>query len=325
MSVVDSRALQVIEVARGLSGSVIPARAAAKVNLRLKVTGRRPDGYHLLSMLNVTVDLADELGVRFTEQGIDIVSEPAGVAVGPVEQNLIAKAFRAFWRNFGFSEPPIGLICHVTKRIPIGAGLGGGSSDAGAILRILVATFGRVLSEELGLAQREVAVRAVQAGLECGADVPYAFSGGLAWVSGIGEEVKPLKPAGSWQGTLLLMSPQEAVNTAAFYKAFRELHPSIDSQVDSDMEQVGRSGEVQFAAVSGLVDNDFERCVVTLAPSVGWGLEVVRRYFPLGSAVTGSGSAFFTVVSDADGGKIRDLEQELSTRGVSVRRCSFDL
>jgi 4-diphosphocytidyl-2-C-methyl-D-erythritol kinase len=325
VSVADSRSLQIIEVARGLAHVVIPARAAAKVNLRLKVTGRRPDGYHLLSMLNTTVDLADELGVRFVEQGVEIVTEPDGVPVGPMDENLITKAFRAFWRQVGFTNPPIGLRCNVTKKIPIGAGLGGGSSDAGAVLRILVATFGQVLSDQLGLSMRELSARAVQAGLECGADVPYGFSGGLAWVSGIGEEVIPLKPIGSWSGRLLLMSPREAVNTTAFYKAFRELHPSITSRVDSQMEQVGRSGEVPFSSLLDLVDNDFERCVVSLAPSVGWGLEVVRRYFPAGSGVTGSGSAFFSVVSDADEGKIRDIEQELSARGVSVRRCSFNL
>lgn len=324
MGGIDSRAASVIEVVRGLSGGVIPARAAAKVNLRLKVTGRREDGYHLLSMLNVTVNLADELGLRFTEQGIEIVSEPAGVAVGPVENNLIAKAFRAFWRQFGFSEPPIGVYCHVTKRIPIGAGLGGGSSDAGALLRILVATFGKALSEQCGFSHHEVVVRAVQAGLQCGADVPYAFSGGLAWVSGIGEEVEPLRPVGNWAGSLLLMSPPEAVNTAAFYKAYRELHPHVTPSADLPMEQLAGLGGMPFSAVPGLIENDFERCVIALAPSVGRGLEVVRRYFPVGSGVTGSGSAFFAVVPAGSQKGIAELESELSSFGVTLQRCEFE-
>lgn len=324
MGTVDSRFLPIIEVARGLSGAVVPARAPAKVNLRLKVTGRRSDGYHLLSMLNVNVDLADELGVRFTETGVDIVSEPAGVSVGPVEQNLITRAFRAFWRQFGLEAPPFGLACHVTKRIPIGAGLGGGSSDAGALLRVLVATCGKVLSEQLGVSPGEVVQRAVQAGLECGADVPYAFSGGLAWVSGIGERIQSLKPSGPWRGKLLLMMPQESVSTALFYKAFRELHPHLEAPLDTRMVEVESAGELSFSGIPELVENDFERCVVALAPSVGRGLEVARRYFPIGSGVTGSGSAFFSVIPEAEQGKVVELEQEISSLGIRVKLCSFE-
>ncbi len=317
------------ERAHAVFGAAIPVRACAKVNLRLTVQGRRADSYHLLSMLNVTVDLADELVLTFCEQGIDLESEPHDAAVGPVEQNLVVRVFQAFFEEFGLTEAPVGLRCRMTKRIPIGAGLGGGSSDAGAVLRVLVTTFGATLSAQLRLSYDEVLQRAMRAGLRCGADVPYAVRGGLALVRGIGERVDRLDSDGPWAGRLLLMSPRESVNTALFYKRFREKVPELPEQEQEDpvvMELLRQSGgKVPFARVAELVHNDFESCVVELAPSVGEGLRIARRFFPVGSGVTGSGSAFFSVVPDGAGDKVDELERELERLGVLVRRCGFEL
>ena len=115
-------------------------RAPAKINVRLKVTGRREDGYHLLSMLNVGVGLYDEIGISVKEKaGITLTIENAagGAPVG-VEDNVVCKAAARFFERTGVAA---GLDIELKKHIPAGAGLGGGSSDAAAVLGFLAKFF----------------------------------------------------------------------------------------------------------------------------------------------------------------------------------------
>jgi 4-diphosphocytidyl-2-C-methyl-D-erythritol kinase len=141
-----------------------PVRALAKLTLSLRVVGRRADGYHLLDAEMVTVDLADDLtftagdGLRIEAGGVDVTGVPTG------DDNLVRKALRAIGRRAHVS---------LTKRIPVGGGLGGGSADAAAVLRWAGC-------EDLELAAR------------LGADVPFCLAGGRARVTGIGEHLEPL-------------------------------------------------------------------------------------------------------------------------------------
>jgi 4-diphosphocytidyl-2-C-methyl-D-erythritol kinase len=300
----------------------MPVRAPAKVNVRLKVLGRRADGYHILSMLNCTTSLWDELGISFSATpGIHLTLEPEGVLSGEaVESNLVVKAFRAFWREFGIEDAQLGFSCFVTKKIPIGAGLGGGSSDAGAVLRALGSVFGALLRAELGLSQAEYNERVARAALSCGADVPYAYVGGLCWVSGVGERVLPLLNHSISPARILIVVPSTPVSTKAFYDHFRrrysEISPSEDLQMQRFIGSVGSS-------LCSVIENDFEQAVCELAPEVAEGLALARRYFASSTSLTGSGSAFFSLVPEGEEGAMSKLSIAAREAGYSVYPCSL--
>ena len=161
--------------------------APAKLTLSLRVTGVRDDGLHLIDAEMVTLDLADEL-VFADGDGLEIV----GIAVDADEDNLVVRALRA-----------LGRTAHVTltKRIPAGAGLGGGSADAAAVLRWA------------GCDDVDLAVA-------LGADVPFCLAGGRARVSGIGEVLEPLPFV---ERIFTLLTPPLHVSTPAVYRAWDEL------------------------------------------------------------------------------------------------------
>jgi 4-diphosphocytidyl-2-C-methyl-D-erythritol kinase len=164
--------------------------APAKLTLSLRVTGVRDDGYHLLDAEMVALDLADEL--EFAEgDGLEVVGA-TGLAVPGGDDNLVRRALAA-----------VGRTAHVrlTKRIPAGAGLGGGSADAAAVLRWA------------GCDDIDVAVA-------LGADVPFCVRGGRARVTGIGDVIEPLPPV---EREFTLLTPPFGVETAAVYRAWDEL------------------------------------------------------------------------------------------------------
>lgn len=308
------------ECARSHFGEPMRERALAKVNLRLKVLGRRDDGYHRLSMCNCSVGLHDDVEVVLTDTpGVVLTVEPAGVLNEPLERNLAVRAFDAFWRAFDLEEAPVG--CHITlhKRIPIGAGLGGGSSDAGAVLRILTHAFGAVIEHELGLSDESLLHTVANCGLSCGADVPYAFSGGPAWVTGIGGEITPLGGLPVWRGEVLVIVPGAPVPTAAFYDFYRERHPSLPEKRDPVMEEVAR--KPAKADLMDLIDNDFESDVSLMVPEVGEALSVVRRVFPQGTGLTGCGSALFTLLPEGREDDLAELTRIVEPRGMTIHRC----
>jgi len=218
-----------------MSGPVTRLLAPAKLTVSLAVTGVRADGYHELAAEMLTLDLADELLITEGGQGLSVEAGPAsraaGLEAGPT--NLITRALTACGRS-----AHVALI----KRIPLGGGLGGGSADAGAILRWA------------GCEDRDVAVT-------LGADVPFCVAGGRALVEGIGERIAPLpfEPR-----TFLLCIPPFGVDTAAVYAAWDDA-PDLDGpnalasaalRVEPRLAQWGealgqRSGRTPVLAGSG--------------------------------------------------------------------------
>lgn len=177
--------------------------APAKVTLSLRVTGVRDDGYHLIDAEMVTVDLCDELLLDPDGDGLEIVDEAGrGLDIAVGDDNLVAGALRLAGRTAGV---------RLTKRIPAGAGLGGGSADAAAVLRWA------------GFADPVAA-----AGL--GADVAFCLAGGRARVQGIGEVLTPLPVV---ERTLTLLTPTFGCSTPAVYRAWDELGgPTADGPND---------------------------------------------------------------------------------------------
>lgn len=177
--------------------------APAKVNLRLEVLGELPNHYHLVRMFNIMVSLFDEIELQFEKSGIKIEADNPLVPKG--KDNLIYRAVDYFQKRFGYD---FGVKIWVKKKIPLGAGLGGGSSDCAVVLRALCERFG-VSVYKLNL--EEVAYN-------LGADVPYLVFGGPSWVEGIGELIEPVK--GIPKVWYLLVKPGLSVSTAWVYQEY---------------------------------------------------------------------------------------------------------
>jgi 4-diphosphocytidyl-2-C-methyl-D-erythritol kinase len=178
----------------------VRGEAPAKVNLWLEVVGRRPDGWHELRTLFQTVDLHDDLEVTPTDgPGVSCATTGAALPDGP--ENLAVRAAQAYLDAAGLGG---GARVSLTKRIPIGGGLGGGSSDAATVLRLLEARH-----RALGAARLTEVAKSV------GADVPFLLRGGTAEGRGRGDEIHPLPDAP--RTTLVLLAPPFSTETAAVF------------------------------------------------------------------------------------------------------------
>lgn len=175
--------------------------APAKLNLFLHIVGRRPDGYHLLQTVFQLLDFGDELGFSLRDDGqILLHSELPGV---PVEQNLIVRAARLLQNHCPF---PQGADITLAKHLPMGGGLGGGSSDAATTLLGLNRLWDLQLSID----------KLAALGLQLGADVPVFVRGHSSWAEGVGEQCTPLELPERW---FVVMTPNCSVNTAEIFNA----------------------------------------------------------------------------------------------------------
>jgi len=175
--------------------------APAKLNLFLHVTGRRPDGFHNLQTLFQLLDWGDEIGIEVSDDGrIERLAGPAAVAP---EDDLTVRAARALQQATGTR---LGARISVRKRIPLGGGLGGGSSDAATVLKVLDKLWKTDLDPH----------HLARIGLGVGSDVPVFLYGSSAWGSGRGEELTPAQLPEAWY---LIVHPGVAVATAGIFQA----------------------------------------------------------------------------------------------------------
>lgn len=271
--------------------------APAKVNLRLKVLSRRPDGYHDIETLFQAIDLADEVAVELGGRGIEL--EVRGADLGPEKENLAYRAAARLREQTGLRQ---GLRVTLTKRIPVGAGLGGGSSDAAAVLRCA--------ARLAGLAEGDPRARRVA--LELGSDVPFFLgSSPLAIGRGRGELLEPLAPLPP--ADLVVVSPELRVSTAAAYGWLDE------ARRESGAEWAARSGHAPPPApttwreVAALAENDFEPIVGSLHAEVARALAALRAAGASLAMLSGSGASSFGLFEDRDQAVrvARELEREL--------------
>src|SRR5829696_8326596 len=182
-------------------------RALAKVNYALDVLGLRADGYHEVSTVMQSISLADEVELRHPSGAFDLSLEPEEVEIGPQERNTTYLAWKALQRVTG-REFPVKVT--LRKKIPAGAGLGGGSADAAAVLV--------GLNELFGLGLRVDELSGIGAGI--GADVPFCISGGTALGEGVGEILTPLPVPPAHH--LVVAKPSRSAETGKIYRAFDE-------------------------------------------------------------------------------------------------------
>ncbi|HZC19803.1 MAG TPA: 4-(cytidine 5'-diphospho)-2-C-methyl-D-erythritol kinase [Rubrobacteraceae bacterium] len=252
-------------------------RAFAKVNYALEVRGLRKDGYHEISSVMQSVSLADEVEIEHTGEGFGLVVEPEGAEAGPPEENTVYRAWGLLGELAGFRLP---VKVRLRKRIPTGAGLGGGSADAAATLVGLNELFG------LGLS----AVQLREVGLRVGADVPFCLSGGTALGEGIGEVLRPLP--GPPPHHLVLAKPAVGARTARIYRAYDERLEGGNAFVAPVAEALLAGDLGAFARALG---NDLAAVTKDLVPEVRALEEELLRAGAMGAAMSGSGTAVFGV------------------------------
>jgi 4-diphosphocytidyl-2-C-methyl-D-erythritol kinase len=253
---------------------MIRERAPAKVNLVLQVGRSRSDGLHEICSIFASLDLADELTFLASETGADEVVCP-GVE-GP---NLVEAALRLFRRRVDPGLPP--LKVEIDKRVPVAAGLGGGSADAAAALRAANELAGRPLG---GADLRELAT-------QLGADVPSQIEPAHALVTGAGEHVEKL---GLPAMGLVLVPSADGLSTADVYREADRIE-STRAELDPDRLRALAAGPLAVLAAG--VENDLEPAARSLRPDVGEPVDRLRDAGALAAAVSGSGPTAFGVFS----------------------------
>jgi 4-diphosphocytidyl-2-C-methyl-D-erythritol kinase len=252
--------------------------AYAKVNLRLDVLGRRADGYHELRTIFQAISLHDTLALETKRgAGIDLcIAGNSELAREPGQDNLVYRAIQELGREIGLKQ---GVRAVLTKRIPVGRGLGGGSSDAAAALLGLLTLTGK----------RIASVRLLEIASGLGADVPFFLHGGRALGIGRGSEIYPLPDAP--RRHVLVISPHDiAVPTKDAYQWLSE-----ELTNGGDPTKLMGFCALCWSPQGGALSNDFEAAVFPRYPRLG---EIKRELLQQGAAeasLAGSGSAVFGV------------------------------
>lgn len=235
----------------------------AKLNLFLYITGRRENGYHDLQTLFQFLDYGDQLTITANQSGkITLTPEIEGLPVG---QNLIWKAAQALKQ---FTPDKFGADIHLEKILPMGGGIGGGSSNAATVLVALNYLW------QLGLPEDKLA----EIGLELGADVPVFVRGFAAFAEGVGEKLQPVQPDEKYY---LVVRPDVSISTAEIFT-----HPDLTRNTPK---------RTISELISGSQENDCEKIVRLLYPEVDKQLSWLLQYAP--SRLTGTGSCVFAEFS----------------------------
>ena len=276
--------------------AAVVVSSPAKINLHLEVLGLRPDGFHELAMVMQTIDLCDRLMLEPTADASLVLScdRPDLPTDG---SNLIVKAAALLRQRSGL--PELGARMHLTKRIPVGAGLAGGSSNGAAALVGLNALWG------LGLAPRQLEALAA----ELGSDMPFCLAGGCQLCFGRGEVLEPLAPESQGRfGVLLIKHPDSSVSTPWAYGRCRELRSDFYLSSEADFaqrrQQLRQSPLLLAIAQQGpwpLLRNDLQPVVAPELAAVRDGLALLHQApEALAVAMSGSGPSLFAVFAGLD-------------------------
>ncbi len=262
----------------------ISLKALAKINLGLDVVRRREDGYHDVRMVMQTIHLYDKLDIQKTEEpGITITSNISFVPTN--ENNLIYKAGKLLMDEFDIKE---GVSVYLNKRIPVAAGMAGGSTDAAAML------YGMNQIFELGLSQQELMDR----GVKIGADVPYCLMRGTALAEGIGEELTSLPPM--VKCPVLIAKPQISVSTKFVYTNLKldenTVHPDIDQLVEDIKNK-------DLHAIASHMGNVLEDVTIPEYPIIEEIKNQMKASGAVNAMMSGSGPTVFGLFDDEETAK----------------------
>lgn len=259
--------------------TMITVTAPAKINLTLDVLGIRPDGYHEITSVMTQIDLCDTVALSRTEAGISGSTDLAGLPMD--ESNLAYRAARCVIERFSI---PAGVDISIRKRIPMGAGLAGGSTDAAAVIKGM----NRLFQLEMNDAIMD------EIGASIGSDVPFCLHGPAALATGRGEQLRPIQVKKSFD--LVLINPGYAVSTRQVYEAVDRqcivAHP--DNRV---MTEALAAGDIEGMAAS--LGNVLELATLAMHPDIVKIKEALIAWGALGALMSGSGPTVFGIFADA--------------------------
>ncbi len=289
-------------------GSSLPSyifHTPAKLNLRLKITGLRENGYHELVSVMAPVGLYDRIELKPDKENATRVI-CSGFPVPDDESNLVFKAIKAFSSRTGMDQ---GFLIHLTKTIPVAAGLGGGSSDAASVLMALNEMYSRPVSEE----------KMARLALELGADVPFFLHGSPCLARGVGEILEPIR---EWPHLwYVIVMPPIAVSTAWAYAEFdkyllnktkkdvRELELTMDQHNCIMPDFRGETSQLVR-----LLENDLERVTIPAFPVIDTIKTLLLQAGADGTLMSGSGPSVFGVFQAK--GRCFQAKEFLQTKNV---------
>lgn len=257
----------------------ISLKALAKINLGLDVVRRREDGYHEVRMIMQTIHLYDRLDIKRTkESGIQIQTNLSFLPVN--ENNLIYKAAKLLMDEFSITD---GVSVKLDKRIPVAAGMAGGSTDAAAML------FGMNRLFSLGLTKRQLMERGVQ----IGADVPYCIMRGTALAEGIGEDLSQLPPM--VKCPVLIAKPSISVSTKFVYQNLKLDDTTVHPDIDLLIEDIKAKNLYDIAAHMG---NILETVTIPNYPVIDEIKNHMLSHGAVGAMMSGSGPTVFGLFDD---------------------------
>lgn len=274
----------------------IALKALAKINLGLDVVRRREDGYHEVKMIMQTIHLFDRLTIEKQEEpGISISTNLSFLPVN--ENNLIYKAGKLLMDEFEIKE---GVHVKLDKRIPVAAGMAGGSTDAAAMLYGMNQLFALKLKRE----------ELMERGVKIGADVPYCLMRGTALAEGIGEKLRPISPM--VKCPVLIAKPQISVSTKFVYQNLKlddnTLHPDID-QLIRDIEQKDLSG------ICSHMGNVLESVTIPNYPIIAQIKEQMMKSGAKGAMMSGSGPTVFGLFEEEE--QAKKAYQDMKESGLA--------
>ncbi len=259
----------------------------AKINIGLRVLRKREDGYHDIETIFHEVKFFDEIEMEISDE-IEFETDSDEIPLG--FDNLCLKAVRIFFESFGIHS---GVKIYLKKRIPVGAGLGGGSSNSASVLKGLNILFGVGADDDL----------LCELGSLIGSDVPFFIKGGIAYATGRGEVIEPIYIEIPYK--VVLVYPNVKISTAWAYGNLKlKNHDGKESLKKILIENINRPEKLRE-----LIENDFEGLVFSFYPKVG---EVKRKLYELGSVfslMSGSGSAVFGFFDEIDNKKIDEISR----------------
>lgn len=252
----------------------------AKINIGLKILGKRKDGFHEIRTVFQTINLSDQIEIRYPSDQLNIICQQ--MLLPKSEDNLIAKVILLL-RKKGFSIPPLEIF--LDKKIPLGSGLGGGSSNAATTLMALNELF------HLNLSCQEM----MSLGAQIGSDVPFFLWGGTALGTGRGEEIRPLRGIGDYW-ICLAIPKRKSLTKDAYAKASVILtEKKKDINITNFIYSISK-GEPDFS----LAKNDFERLLFKKDRVVTATKELFKKYHSPCVMLSGSGSAMYALFQDRE-------------------------
>lgn len=248
-----------------------------KINLGLDILYKREDNYHEIKTIMQQISLSDTLIIREIKEDIELDCNNKELPLDST--NLVYRAWKKIQEKTGINR---GIQINIHKRIPIAAGLAGGSSNAAAVLKGLNELW------NVGLSEKELR----EIGVEIGADVPYCIMGGTALAEGIGEKLTKLRP---FRGkNLLLINPGIGVSTTEVYNSLR-----LEKQPRMDIKRIISSIEKDdIKSVAESITNIMEEVVIERNPIISEIKKDMLKYGALGSLMSGSGPTVFGLFDD---------------------------